>query len=283
MGNVLRIVVYTDPNEFKERCRNWLLTDEAINNGLISAIDLIANGSLAYWEPYWFGLVQEGDKILSVALYCQPDGLVFSEIDDQAVPLIFESVSESIGVPRRLMGPEVTCDRLAKYWKDKGVAKIDPDGHWNVQWVKKVTAPARPAKGRLRKGESSDEGWVANWGKKYGEEKPAVVNVSEFMLRKLRRNELYVWENDGPKTMVTVSGFTDHGVRISAVFTPTEHRGGGYASIAVAVMTQDLLDQGFEFVTLHTREGDAAVRVYERLGYEQIERRSCYFLFDIGA
>jgi len=274
----LNLVVHKNINDFRDRCRGWLLRDEALNNSLIAVIDLIANKSRAYSGPYWFGTLEEDGDIVAIAVQCMPDGLTLSETNSEGVALIYDAMSESVGAPHRILGPEPATTELAERWDQETEYRALKEGDWNIHWVKKVLPPARPANGRLKKAEESDAEWVASWGAAYGKEKPAVVDVADFMLRKLRRNELYVWDDDGAKTMLTVSGFTDRGVRISAVFTPEEHRGRGYASVAVAVLSQSLLDDDNDFVVLHTKEGDPAERVYKRLGYEQIESRACYWI-----
>jgi predicted GNAT family acetyltransferase len=92
---------------------------------------------------------------------------------------------------------------------------------------------------------------------------------------------MYVWDNNGPTTLITLSGFTENGVRISAVYTPVEHRGHGYASIAVAKMCDELFAKGYSFVTLVAIDGDPAEKIYRRLGFKKIGSRACYILMPL--
>ncbi|MBB6397953.1 GNAT superfamily N-acetyltransferase [Actinomadura coerulea] len=83
---------------------------------------------------------------------------------------------------------------------------------------------------------------------------------------RLASGDLYLWETDG--RVVAVVG---HGprfgsaVRLDLIYTPTEHRGHGYATALVAAVTRSLLAAGAtEIVHVTTPANPAA---YERLGY----------------
>jgi predicted GNAT family acetyltransferase len=65
-----------------------------------------------------------------------------------------------------------------------------------------------------------------------------------------------------------VSGRTPNGARISAVYTPAEHRKRGYASVAVATVSDALVKRGVRFCLLFAdARSRATCSVYERIGY----------------
>ncbi|MDH3747420.1 MAG: GNAT family N-acetyltransferase [Gammaproteobacteria bacterium] len=117
---------------------------------------------------------------------------------------------------------------------------------------------------------------MRSWGAEYGKEKLSFLDVAEFMGKKLKRGDLYLWEDGDPITMMTISGRSDNGARISSVFTPPRHRGLGYASSAIATMSQSLLECGHGFVILTWRIGDPAGRIYERLGFRRVGIQKSY-------
>ncbi|MGB5335382.1 MAG: GNAT family N-acetyltransferase [Woeseiaceae bacterium] len=140
--------------------------------------------------------------------------------------------------------------------------------------------PTRDIPGELRKGNEDDDQIVRYWGQFYGEEKPAPVDVSDFMARKLSEGDLYIWDDHGPRTMIALSGRVGRGIRVSAVYTPPEHRGKGYASAGVAEICRRELDGSRDFVTLVAEIDDPAERMYQRLGFYKIGERSCFLLKD---
>jgi len=241
--------------------------------------DLIAESSEAFFGPYWFGAVKStSGRLQGCGIHAKPDGLVLTDIPESAIDDIFLSIDGAIGAPHRIMAPDEVAKSLAYLWEEKRGMRPYLHSRWNQFRVDTVVRPESPSDGRLRKGTEHDRDFVRTWGVAYGNEKPAPVNVAEFMLRKLRQGELFFWEDDEPKTMITLSGPTNTGIRISSVFTPQDQRGKGYASTAVANLSDNLLRKGRTFVTLTTQKDDPAERVYRRLGFNLIGSRSCYLL-----
>ena len=72
---------------------------------------------------------------------------------------------------------------------------------------------------------------------------------------------------------MAASGRTANSVRISAVYTPPEVRGRGYASNAVAGASRIALDAGAEYCMLVAeREPAQPARIYRALGYQSDSR-----------
>lgn len=75
------------------------------------------------------------------------------------------------------------------------------------------------------------------------------------------------WEVDGapgswPRTPVT---------RVSAVYTPAQHRGRGYASTNVAALSQRTLDAGVEACMPYTDLANpVSNKIYQRIGYRPV-------------
>lgn len=272
----MKVVPFKDAAALMERCKKWLFENEALNNGLIGTLDLLIAGSSVYTKPFWLGAVENDGNIVGVAVHAKPDGLVTTRIPIAALDDLLQAIDEAIGAPHRILAPKAVAGVLAVKWAERSKLRQELQVVWNVYMLRSLAPPARPVAGSLRLGDDNDRDIVRDWGRIYGEEVPAPVDVTEFMLRKLRRKELFLWEDNGPTTLVTLSGFTDHGVRVSSVFTPVEFRGRGYASAAVAAVCSRQFEQEMSFVTLVAVDGDPAERIYQRLGFEKIGSRACY-------
>ena len=74
--------------------------------------------------------------------------------------------------------------------------------------------------------------------------------------------------------MLSVSLAALSGVRISAVYTPPEFRGRGYASAAVAYLTSDKIRQGASYASLVVETEDEHLhRLYGRIGFQRDDSR----------
>src|SRR5699024_8462530 len=78
-----------------------------------------------------------------------------------------------------------------------------------------------------------------------------------------------LWLVDGhPVSMVNKARRMRNGATINAVFTPDEHKRKGYATNAVAALSQKLLDAGFVFCSLHTDLANpTSNNIYRKIGY----------------
>ncbi len=84
----------------------------------------------------------------------------------------------------------------------------------------------------------------------------------------MKDERLYVWDDDGVRSMAAVGGPTAHGTRTSLVYTPPEFRGNDYASAVVAALSEAMLNSGKRFCCLFTDQSNpVANRIYRRIGY----------------
>jgi RimJ/RimL family protein N-acetyltransferase len=257
---------------------DWLYENEALNNGIIGTVDLLVAESIVYSPPYWFATIEERSGIVGVGLHATPDGLVMSHLPVEAAGAVFESVDNAIGPPHRILAPEPIASGLASRWMARQNIRSDLNKTWNVYVLNETHLPMPDTSGFLRPADKDDETIARLWGRAYGEESPAPVDVAEFMLRKLRRKEMYVWDDNGPTTIVTLSGMTRNGCRISSLYTPGKFRGRGYGSAAVTAFCEMIFENGTTHITLAAVAGEAAERIYQRLGFRKIGSRVCYSL-----
>lgn len=106
---------------------------------------------------------------------------------------------------------------------------------------------------------------------------PYCLNVADFTSRKLDRGDFYIWENGSRSTLITPSGRTNHGIRISAVYALPKYRGRRYAS-AVVVATSQKYARCRNTVDYACAEiDDPAEQVYQRIGIEIIGSKISIF------
>ena len=86
---------------------------------------------------------------------------------------------------------------------------------------------------------------------------------------------LYVFETPEGElvsTAHTSSRELPHGMSVSGVYTPPEHRGHGYCQNTVAALCRDSLNKGADYVTLFVdKKNPFSNHVYAKLGFEILE------------
>lgn len=273
----LKLRTYKDAEHFLSRCENWLLERSDIYNVLYSSALLISRDSSVFTGPFWFGAIEghNGD-IVACGIHNRPDGLYISEIPQSMLDAVHCSLLDAVGVPHRIRAPQITARYLSEKCCDTNNVSARLETRWHTYRLDQLVWPVEDVPGQLRKGRIEEEDLIAKWARAFAEEQPVSVDVSEFMLRKLSEGDLYVWDNRGAKTILSLSGRAGKGIRITGVYTPPEFRGSGYASAAVAALSDAKLSNGRDFVVLSVTDGNPTEKLYQRLGYRLIGSSDCF-------
>jgi GNAT superfamily N-acetyltransferase len=278
-GQHLKLVTFEGAEHFLSRCESWLLERSDVHNTMYSSASLIRRECPVFTGPYWFGAIEDdsGD-IVACGSHNLPDGLCISEIPESMLDAVHRSLVDAVGVPHRIMAPQTTAEYLAERCSDTSKVCGRFQARWHLYRLDNLIWPVKDIPGQLRKGRNEEADLISRWGRAFGEEQPAPVDVSEFMLRKLSEGDLYVWDNSGAKTILSLSGRAGKGIQISGVYTPPEFRGGGYASAAVAALSYAELSNGRDFLVLNVIDGNPAEALYQRLGYRRIGSSDCFLM-----
>lgn len=276
------IVRHNKAVDLLSRCEGLLASQEAENNNLIQLLRLIVEDSGVVTPPYWFGSVEIDGVPIGCCVHALPDGLVATGLPSAAVEPLFDTLARDISTPDRIVGRPQFARALAQKFAESSMRQARLSSRWQVFRLDNVDVIPTPARGELRIADRTDRYLVEHWGNAYGNERPSFLNVHDFMLSKLESGELYLWRDKTDRTMITVSGRGMNAQRISSVFTPEEFRGRGYASTAVATVSQTLINNGSEYVVLTAGLGEPAARIYKRIGFYPVADRHSYIIDGIS-
>jgi hypothetical protein len=138
--------------------------------------------------------------------------------------------------------------------------------------LRRVTPP-RYSPGWLRPAGEKDSSLVVGWMEAFNQE--AAPNNPppdpEATRRRIADGSIFLWDDNGPVSMALKTRPTQHGISVGAVYTPPEHRRRGYATSCVAVLSQQLLDAGFDYCTLFTDLSNPTSNdIYQQIGYRSV-------------
>jgi GNAT superfamily N-acetyltransferase len=272
MSAQLTVRTYRGTVEFLAAAGPWLMRHEDRNGQILAVAHLLKTADHPFRDPIYFATVHDGDTIAGAALAATPDGLELSDFPPGIATALVASVATVRPDLWMVSGPAGPTLEFARAWAQQRGGAWQLRHNWQLFRLETVVAP-RPVAGRLRAADDGDWAWLERWAPGYAEQTNTAFDVAGYFQRRLRRRELYIWDHDGPKTAVAVAGHTPNGARISAVYTP-EHRGRGYASNAVAGVSQRVLDGGAAFLTLVSeREPAQAARIYRAVGFEPVREQ----------
>ena len=265
-----RIVEHDSPSSFLDSCHNWLSQYEILNHGVLSLADILTPQHPIYQPPFLFTHVTVNGKIAGSCIYAEPDGLVLSNCAPDIPLALFDYLRTRIDRPSRIFGPEKPAIELAKLFGELRNSSYHIHSTWRIHQLDQPIRSNISVPGKVRMGEKQDSDLVRKWGENYNEERPANVDIQQFLLKKLRDSQLYFWIDQQRKSLATISGVNCSGPRISAVYTPPTFRTEGYATALVHELSNTFLSSGSPYVTLNTQAGDPVENIYRRLGYRAV-------------
>jgi predicted GNAT family acetyltransferase len=133
-----------------------------------------------------------------------------------------------------------------------------------------VQAPESP--GQLRLATDEDVPALRPWGPGFHRDtghpgEPSGTDVDDFV----KAGKLWLWEQDGPRSIAAVVRETTRGAAISFVYTPPELRRQGWATACVGQLSAMLLTQK-QYVALYADAANpGSNRLYERLGFAAVD------------
>ena len=87
---------------------------------------------------------------------------------------------------------------------------------------------------------------------------------------RIAREKCWVWDNDGMRSMVSMSGPAGGVARVGPVYTPPESRGSGYATACVHYVSRLLTDRALRCVLYTDLANPTSNAMYQRIGYRAI-------------
>ena len=146
--------------------------------------------------------------IVACGIHNLPDGLCISETPKSMIAAVHESIADSVGIPHRIVAPQRTAVLLAEQFSAKDGASMRFEGRWLTYRLDKANVRVRDVEGHLRSGSREEDDLIAQWGRAFADEDGTPFDVAEFMLRKRSDGDLYIWDHDGPKSIVTLSALS---------------------------------------------------------------------------
>lgn len=278
----MEVIRYPSARAFLDAAEPFLLRAE-VENSLILGIahELLVDDSGLAITPY-LAVVRDRDDVCVAALRTLRTKLgITRAARSDALAVLAADVQSVAPALVGVLGPEpsarIFADELAALRGARAMRTVSQ----RIFELREVIPPASPPRGELRQARAEDATLLAEWIAGFLVEVREVGDSEAMVAERLRRGQIYVWDDDGPRTMAGWAGKTPHGVRVNFVYTPPESRGKGYASACVAALSQRLLDEGNDFCCLYTDlSNPISNSIYQKIGYRPVSDSGFYRLID---
>lgn len=228
-----------------------------------------------------FGAVLDDDKVLLLfAITMNLELLLYTPDipnESRATAALADYLGEKsilvYGLNAKLSLCQGFIDHYKKFHKGTFIQKLGTD----IMELRQLN-DVKPVSGQQRLATMEDVKLVADWIIQFQIE--AMIDETDYEATVLKasqliaRQQMYLYEND-EKLVVSMAAATRklvHGMGITYIFTPPEHRGQGYAAANIYYLSKQLLEQGYIFCTLFVDKMNPLTnKAYEKLGYKVIE------------
>lgn len=274
------ITTYPQASDFLERAQTELERNEVLNCLLLGiALRLQKSPEQFKTSPYLATVEDEG-KLVMAAVMTPPLRLIvtsnqFAALGEAPAPLIHDLREHSWPVPG-VIGPSPLSDLFAQTWTSLTGELSHLHTHERLFELTQVIPP-RPGPGLLRLATPDETELVARWVSAFQEEALRTSTSDEEVLdwarTRIANGEVYLWvlEDGSIVSLVCTTRAVSHVISIGPVYTPPELRGHGYASRAVAALSQRLLDSGWERCCLFTDlSNPTSNSIYQQIGYRPV-------------
>lgn len=275
---MVEIITHTHANELISLSGAYLEQNECENNLPIGLAYRLAE------DPYYYGyelplllsILKQG-RVVGVVVMTPPKRIVLSRIDTDiqaaVVHLVHHLRQIDVQIPGAV-GPAVEAQAFSDCWVE-GVPGVSTSISRRMRvFEARSTANLPLSPGKMRFARMDEYSLMARWIVAFSEELGEPVNLEDAKSRVeklINDQQLYVWDHDGPVSIAGVSRPMRNGTTIGPVYTPSEHRGKGYATSGVMLLTKKLLSDGYSFCSLYTDlSNPTSNSIYMKIGYAPI-------------
>lgn len=271
MSAALTIERHADAERFLEAAQGWLLEAEVDNNLLLGIALNPRSREPTGAEPYWVTLV-EGNEIVGCACRTPPHALVLSRAPASAIALLAEDLSAADPTLCGVTGPAPEAEAFAAGWIARHGGRWRTRIRLRLHELTRLAPQAGTPAGALRKAAASDVALAREWIAAYVHDTGLQPATGDMAQRLIDRGQLFLWVVDGSaRSMVAATRDTGTGCSVNTVYTPPRFRRSGYATAAVAALSQALLDNGRRFCCLFTDAANPTSNsIYAKIGYKPI-------------
>jgi predicted GNAT family acetyltransferase len=284
----MNLRTYPNASEFLAVAEVPLLRDEAKNSLILGIAGRVRDGRSYGEDPPSFLTVDVDGDLIAAAIRTPPYPLVLYCEEDcsDALDVMIDHLSTADPRLPGVNGEARTAAAFADLWAKRSKARAETGMQMRIYCLREVDPPVG-VPGRMRLARSGDVDLLVEWMRGFHAEAGSgdpPTDPREAVLRFIASGTLAVWDDDGPVSLAGSSRCSGHGATVSAVYTPPEHRGHGYASACVAALSQLLLDRGHAFCTLYADlSNPTSNKIYQRVGYRPVSDSAMYTFTEAGS
>jgi hypothetical protein len=284
-----RLQFYTDPGKFLAAAGDYLAADPVVSTVVTTTTHRLLSqqaDGVAQPDHYWWLVVRdEADAVVGAAMrtasFVPYPPFLLPMPDEAAVALahaLHERGEEVLAVNGALPAVELFATEIARL----GGGRVQVSQHTRLHELGELAWPA-PVPGGVRVATEDDLDLATEWFDAFVGDaddqagRPRGTSAHEMpdradMLHRIQAGRLWFWVDEtGERVHLTGANPPSFGVaRVGPVYTPPTQRGRGWASNAVASVSQQIQASGARVCLFTDQANPTANKIYATLGYRPV-------------
>jgi len=208
-----------------------------------------------------------------VACACRtpPHPLVLSRAPAAAIPSLAKDVGDVYPVLNGVNGPTASAEAFADAWSARHGGAWKARFRMRLHELTKISFSGPFVPGELRQATSAELPLARAWMDAFVRD-VGIPSTGADMTQRIADGQVFFFvDGEEPRTMVSWSRQTRAGCAINTVYTPPQFRGRGYATTAVAKLSETLFAAGRRFCCLYTDLAKPAPNaIYAKIGFRPL-------------
>lgn len=276
----------TSADEFLLRTQELRSADPFRTNILGSVATAVADGTLTYDAYRWWVLSNDQGKTIGAAMRTAPHGMVLSPMPIAAIFELARAVSAQDDELPSVSGPNEVVEKFIEEYRATGsigsARKAEIGERLLLYALNELSMPV--LQGVVSMASDNDYELLLKWYNEFAAETGVFMPNPQGSIQAGLGRDSYRFLTIGAER-VCLAGHaplvdTPDGsiARIGPVYTPREHRRHGYASALTAKLTAELVEQGVKVMLYTDATNPTSNSIYQRIGYELIDK-NCQYKF----
>jgi uncharacterized protein len=267
----MKVHRHADAQDFLNHSQRWLLKAEPENNLMLGVAGRSSEEAPESRSDEYWATICDGTEIVGTSFRTPPYHLAISRTPLDAIALLAQDVSSACSELSGVVGPAEVAESFARHWTDRYGGTWRSNFRQRIHVLKSVRTIQNLPLGALRQMAEPDEDLIKEWMRGFVRDTGITVPPESFINLMLKKRNFYLWEDSKPRCVVGRGRETPNGACITAVYTPADQRQKGYATAAVAALSDAILSSGREFCCLYTDlDNPTSNSIYRKIGYEPV-------------
>jgi predicted GNAT family acetyltransferase len=263
--------VTSDPAEFAATVFPFLEKDPVLNTVLLSNVQDRASGVLTDPSLPVFVSVHAADgQVIGASMRTPGRGIFLGGLADDLVPAVLDAYAAAAPEADVVEGTATAARLFAEEWSSRFGKEYKQTRGTRLHKLERFVE--HQADGTPRQAAKADVALCVQWVDAFGVDvgMPSTSNDSWIEAR-VELGRLWLWELEGqPVCLVGHQATVFGSTRVGPVYTPSAHRGHGYASALTAFVSRRILDSGSAACLYTDLANPTSNKIYAAIGYEPV-------------